>query len=74
MPTARRVSASTHSPAAPAERYVSLADAADHFSVSDKTLRRYIAERKIPARRLGRQVRVKISEVEAAMDLMGSAA
>lgn len=59
---------------APAERYVSLQDAADHFSVSDKTLRRYIAERKIPARRLGRQVRVKISEVEAAMDLMGSAA
>lgn len=74
MSTSTGRTISRTSPAAPAERYVSLADAADHFSVSDKTLRRYIAERKIPARRLGRQVRVKISEVEAAMDLMGSAA
>jgi excisionase family DNA binding protein len=76
MHKASRVSASTSSPAvAPrAERYVSLSVAAEYFSVSEKTLRRYIADRKIPARRLGRQVRVKISEIESAMDLMGSAA
>lgn len=56
------------------EPYVSLATAASHFAVSEKTLRRHISARKIPARRLGRQVRVKISEIEASLIAMGSAA
>lgn len=56
------------------EPYVTLADAALYFSVSEKTLRRYIAERKIPARRLGRQIRVKVSEIENSLTRMGSTA
>lgn len=61
-------------PAHKPEPYVSLDTAAAHFSVSVKTLRRHIADKKIPARRIGRQIRVKISELEASMTLMGSAA
>lgn len=56
------------------EPYVPLAVAADHFSVSVKTLRRYIADKKIPGYRLGGQVRVKISELEKSLIRMGSAA
>ncbi|WP_145943494.1 helix-turn-helix domain-containing protein [Corynebacterium glyciniphilum] len=56
------------------EPYVSLQQAAEHFSVSEKTLRRFTARKEIPAYRLGRQIRVRISELEAAMVPMGSAA
>lgn len=55
------------------ERYVSLSVAAEHFSVSEKTLRKFIAARQIPARRLGRQIRLKLSEVEHSMEAMGNA-
>lgn len=55
------------------EPYVSLADAANHFAVSSKTLRRYIADRKIPARRLGNRILVRLSEIEATLTPMGSA-
>lgn len=59
------------------EPYVSLSVAAEHFSVSEKTLRRMIARQEIPARRLGRgpraAIRVKVSEIEVAMFPMGSA-
>lgn len=59
------------------EPYVSLSVAAEHFAVSEKTLRRMIARQEIPAKRLGRgpraAIRLKISEVEAAMFPMGSA-
>lgn len=59
------------------EPFVSLAVAAEHFSVSEKTLRRMISRAEIPARRLGRgpraAIRLKISEVEAAMYPIGSA-
>lgn len=59
------------------EPYVSLSVAAEHFSVSEKTLRRMIARAEIPARRLGRgpraSIRVRLSEIEAAMYPMGSA-
>lgn len=53
---------------------MSLQQAAEHFSVSEKTLRRFTARKEIPAYRLGRQIRVRISELEAAMVPMGSAA
>lgn len=46
------------------EPYVTLDDAAEYFAVSRRTLERYIADRRIPARRLGRSVRVKIAEIE----------
>jgi excisionase family DNA binding protein len=59
------------------EPYVSLSVAAEHFAVSEKTLRRMIARQEIPARRLGRgpraAIRVKISEIENATFAMGSA-
>ncbi|WP_425304734.1 helix-turn-helix domain-containing protein [Corynebacterium marinum] len=56
---------------------MSLSVAAEHFSVSEKTLRRMVARAEIPARRLGRgpraAIRLKLSEVEAATYPMGSA-
>lgn len=55
------------------EPYVPLKVAADHFTVSVKTLRRYIAHKRIPGYRLGGQVRVKISELEESLGRMGSA-
>ena len=62
----------------PGEGYVSLASAAEYFEVSEKTLRRMIMRSEIPAYRLGGNVRgpirVKISEIEAAMFPMCSAA
>lgn len=57
------------------EALVSLDVAAEHFSVSRRTLTRWIEQRQIPAYRLaGRTIRVKISELENAMYRMGSAA
>lgn len=60
------------------EPYVSLSVAAEHFSVSEKTLRRMISRCEIPARRLGKgpraAIRLKVSEIEAAMFPMGGAA
>lgn len=45
---------------------VPLAVAAESYSISKKTLRRRISEGQLPAYRLGpRQVRVKLSDVEA---------
>jgi excisionase family DNA binding protein len=38
---------------------------ADHFQVDKKTFRRWIAEGKIPAYRVGRQIRIKIADLEA---------
>lgn len=57
------------------EPLVTLDVAAEHFSVSRRTLTRWIEKRRIPAYRLaGRTIRVKISELESAMVGMGSAA
>lgn len=68
------MSAFSASPTTPAEPYVSLADAANHFAVSSKTLRRYIADRRIPAKRLGNRILVRLSEIEDTLTPMGSAA
>ena len=53
------------------EPWVSLAVAAAHFSVSKRTLERFIADRKIPARKINRLTRVRISELEEAMPRIG---
>lgn len=58
----------------PVEPYVSLSEAAQYFSVSERTLRRHIASRQIPAKRLGGAIRLKLSQVEEAMTPMGKSA
>ncbi|WP_291313717.1 helix-turn-helix domain-containing protein [Corynebacterium sp. UBA2622] len=63
-------------PAAPTEPYVSLQECADYLGVSAKTVRRFITEKKIPARRVGGErsgaIRLKLSEVDQALIPMGS--
>lgn len=55
------------------ENYVSLNEAADYLSVSRRTLERYISERRIRAYRLGRSVRLKLSEIDQDLTKMGAA-
>ncbi|QGU01620.1 hypothetical protein CKALI_03695 [Corynebacterium kalinowskii] len=59
------------------EPYVTLQHASKHFAVSDKLLRRMIAQKQIPAYRIGGRcrgpIRLKISEIESAMYPMGAA-
>lgn len=47
------------------EKMVSLADAADVVGVHPVTLRRLIHKGEIPATRIGRQWRVRLSDLEA---------
>lgn len=61
----RGISVSTNEP------YVSMKDAAAHFGVSEVTIRRWIAKRKIPAYKIGRTVRCRISELEKALEPVG---
>ncbi|MGP6172642.1 helix-turn-helix domain-containing protein [Corynebacterium sp. A21] len=56
------------------EGFTSLQVAAEHFAVSETTLRRHIATKRIPAYRFGRGIRVKLSEIEESLTRMGSAA
>lgn len=59
------------------EAFVPLTEAAQHLSVSTKSLRRMIAAQEIPAYRVGNRpggaIRLKISEVEQVLFPMGSA-
>ncbi|MBS9373621.1 helix-turn-helix domain-containing protein [Rhodococcus sp. B50] len=53
---------------APARRMVGLTEAADHFGVCTKTLRRRIADGTLKAYRLGgKAIRVDLNEAEAAL-------
>lgn len=46
--------------------YKSIADAADTYSVSTKTIRRWIASGRLPAFRVGpRKIRVRVEDVDA---------
>jgi excisionase family DNA binding protein len=46
--------------------YISLSAAAEQCGISERTMRRYIAEGKLPAYRLGkRQIRVKSVDLDA---------
>jgi excisionase family DNA binding protein len=55
-----------HQSQSTAPRYVSIASAAEYASVSQKTVRRWIAEGRIQGFRLGRRiVRVDLTEVDA---------
>lgn len=49
-----------------ARKYLTLAEAAEWYGVSERTLRRRIAEGRLPAYRVGpRSIRVKAEDVEA---------
>ncbi len=48
------------------QRYLTLAEAAEWYGVSERTLRRRIAEGRLPASRVGpRAIRVKVVDIEA---------
>jgi excisionase family DNA binding protein len=48
-------------------RYVSLTAAAEYADVSTKTLRRWIAESRVPGYRAGRLIKVDLNELDAAL-------
>lgn len=58
----------------PSEPFVDLNTAAAYLSVSRRTLERHIENARIPAYKLGRAVRVRLSEVESSLGRLGSAA
>lgn len=47
------------------EKWSSLEDIADHLGVSKDTVYRWIAHKQMPATKIGRQWKFKLSEVEA---------
>lgn len=48
------------------EKFVSLAQSADYYGMSERSIRRMIAEGKLPAYRVGkRQIRIKVTDLEA---------
>lgn len=56
------------------EPYVSLNEAAIFLGVSRRTLERHIENARIPAYKIGRAVRVRLSEIEDCLGRLGSAA
>jgi excisionase family DNA binding protein len=54
--------------AAIAEPWVTAATIAKHFGMGLRTLRRYVADQDLPHHSIGRQMRFKISEVQAFLD------
>ena len=61
-----------HPPNANHRAYVGIPEAATYLDVTPKTIRRYIAEGKLPAYRLGdRVVRIKVADLDAALTPMG---
>ena len=56
-------------------KHVSLSEAAEMLGVTTKTIRRYIAARKLPAYRVGpRLIRVDVADIEALLKPVGGAA
>jgi excisionase family DNA binding protein len=61
-----------HPPKANHRAYVGIPEAATYLDVTPKTIRRYIAEGRLPAYRLGdRVVRIKVADLDAALTPMG---
>lgn len=49
-----------------ADRFVGLSEAADYYGISQRSIRRLIAEGQLPAYRVGkRQIRIKVSDLDA---------
>lgn len=60
-------------PAVALERWVTAKAVMDHFGMSERTLRSYVADQKMPIHFIGkRQMRFKISEVQAFLDKLGA--
>jgi excisionase family DNA binding protein len=49
----------------PARPWRTQAEAAAHFQVTIKTIRRWVAEGILPAYRVGRQIRIKTADLDA---------
>ena len=47
------------------ETLVSIREAADRLAISTATIRRWVAQRRLPAVRLGRAVRIRESDIVA---------
>ena len=47
------------------EKWVSLEEIAEHMGLSKDTIRNYIKKQQIPYYRIGKQYKVKISEIDA---------
>ncbi|WP_445292867.1 helix-turn-helix domain-containing protein [Corynebacterium sp. H113] len=56
------------------EKLVSLQYAAEHFGVSERTLRRWISCRRVGAYKMGSTIRCRISEMERALEPIGKGA
>ena len=46
------------------ERLLTTAEIAEYLSVTDQTVRRWVKDRELPAFKLGRELRVKESDLE----------
>jgi excisionase family DNA binding protein len=56
-------------------KYVTLAEAADYLGVTDRTIRAMVADGRLKAYKLGaRVVRLRIDEIDAALQPLGGAA
>ena len=61
--------------AMPHSQFVSLDEAAEYLGVTPRSIRRYIAEGRLPGYRLGKkQIRVRTSDVEALLTPIPTAA
>jgi len=50
------------------ERWVNLADIADHLSVSQDTIRNWLKTGKIPTYKAGKQYKFRISEIDRLLE------
>lgn len=55
-------------------RVIPLADAAEEVGLSSRTLRRYVAERRLPAYRVGRRIMIDPSDLDVLVVPIGSGA
>lgn len=56
--------AATNTQAAPVKRFASLSEAAERYDVSERTIRRLIADGKLKALRIGGSIRIPLTELD----------
>jgi DNA binding domain, excisionase family len=52
----------------PEERWVNLADVAEHLSVSQDTIRNWLKSGKIPTYKAGKQYKFRLSEIDKLLE------
>lgn len=62
---------SRHAEPAPTRRWASINGTADYLVVTPRTIRRYVAESRLTAYRIGRTVRIDLNEVDAMLERAG---